>query len=153
VTAPDRRGACPGLSTPMLTGDGLLVRLMPAECIPLDAFVAVCTAARAHGNGAIEITARGSLQLRGLTPRSAPLLASDVAALDIVAIEGVPVIADPLSDDPDALIDSAGLAATLRRAIADAGLVLAPKVSVIIDGGGRLHLDALAAQLRHLVVH
>jgi precorrin-3B synthase len=132
----------------MLTGDGLLVRLMPAGRIPLDAFIAICAAARTHGNGAIEITARGSLQLRGLTARSAPLLASDIAALDIAAVEGVPVIADPLADDPGALIDAAGLAATLRRAIADAGLVLAPKVSVVIDGGGRLHLDALNADLR-----
>jgi precorrin-3B synthase len=132
----------------MLTGDGLLVRLMPAGRIPLDAFIAICAAARAHGNGAIEITARGSLQLRGLTPRSAPLMAADIAALDIAAIEGVPVIADPLADDPDALIDAAGLAAALRRAIAHARLVLAPKVSVVIDGGGRLHLDALSADLR-----
>jgi precorrin-3B synthase len=148
VTAPHRRSACPGLSVPMLTGDGLLVRLMPADRIPLDAFIAICAAARAHGNGAIEITARGSLQLRGLTPRSAPQLASDIAVLHIAAIEGVPVIADPLADDPDALIDAAGLAATLRRAIADARLVLAPKVSVLIDGGGRLHLDALSADVR-----
>ena len=148
MTAPHRRSACPGLSAPMSTGDGLLVRLLPADRIPLDAFIAICAAARAHGNGAIEITARGSLQLRGLTLRSAPLLASDIAALDIAAIEGVPVIADPLAGDPDALIDAAGLAATLRRAIADARLALAPKVSVVVDGGGRLHLDALSADLR-----
>ena len=104
----------------MLTGDGLLVRLMPAGRIPLDAFIAICAAARRTAR-TIEITARGSLQLRGLTPRSAPLLASDIAALDIAAIEGVLVIADPLADDPDALIDAAGLAAALRRAIAARG--------------------------------
>ncbi len=148
MTAPHRRDACPGLSAPMPTGDGLLVRFMPAECIALDAFIAICAAARAHGNGTVEITARGSLQVRGLTPRSAPLLASAIAALDIAAVDGVPVIADPLADDPHAIIDSAGLAATLRRAVADARLVLAPKVSVIVDGGGRLHLDALAADVR-----
>ena len=148
MTAPHRRSACPGLSAPMPTGDGLLMRLMPAGRIPLDAFIAICAAARAHGNGAIEITARGSLQLRGLTPRSAPLLASDIAALDIAAVEGVPVIADPLADDPDALIDAAGLATMLRGAIANARLALAPKVSVVIDGGCRLHLDALNADVR-----
>jgi precorrin-3B synthase len=148
VTAPHRRDACPGLSAPMPTGDGLLVRFMPVECIALDAFSAICAAARAHGNGTVEITARGSLQVRGLTPRSAPLLASAIAALDIAAVDGVPVIADPLADDPHAIIDSAGLAATLRRTIAGARLVLAPKISVIVDGGGRLHLDALAADVR-----
>src|SRR5712692_5985561 len=116
MNAPHHRGACPGLSAPMLTGDGLLVRFMPADRIALDAFIALCAAARAHGNGTMEITARGSLQVRGLTPRSAPLLASAIAALDIAAIDGVPVITDPLADDPAALIDAAGLAATLRRA-------------------------------------
>jgi precorrin-3B synthase len=132
----------------MPTGDGLLVRFMPADDIALDAFVALCTAARAHGNGTVEVTARGGLQIRGLTQRSAPLLASAIAALDIAAVDGVPVIADPLADDPAALIDAAGLASVVRQAIADARLALGAKVSVIIDGGGRLHLDALTADVR-----
>jgi precorrin-3B synthase len=153
VNAPHRRGACPGLSAPMPTGDGLLVRLMPAQPIPLDAFIAFCTAAGRHGNGTIEITARGSLQVRGLTPSSAAPFASAVAALgisahDIAANGGVPVVADPLPADPTALIDATALASTVRSAIADARLALAPKVSVVIDGGGRLHLDALAADVR-----
>src|SRR6195256_3575306 len=125
MNAPHRRGACPGLSAPMPTGDGLLVRLMPAEPIPLEKFIAVCAAARQYGNGTVEVTARGSLQVRGLTPSSAPQFASAVAALDISAIEGVPVIADPLPDDAAAVIDAANLAAAVRRAIADARLALA----------------------------
>ena len=64
---PHRRGACPGLSTPMQTGDGLLVRLLPTGTIPLAAFAALCHAARAHGNGVIEVTSRGSIQVRGLS--------------------------------------------------------------------------------------
>ena len=47
--------------------------------MPLDAFVGLCAAARRHGNGIMEVTARGSLQVRGLTPRSAPLFAAEVA--------------------------------------------------------------------------
>jgi precorrin-3B synthase len=148
MTAPQRRRACPGLSAPMASGDGLLVRFMPADRIPLPAFVALCAAARKRGNGTVEITSRGGLQLRGLTPHSVPWLASDIATLDIAAIEGVPVINDPIPDHPSALIDTAGLAAVLRRAIADAGLMLAPKVSVIVDGGSPLHLDGLAADVR-----
>lgn len=148
MNAPHRRGACPGLSAPMPTGDGLLVRFMPAEPVPLDEFIALCAAARQYGNGTIEVTARGSLQVRGLTPRSAPLFASAVAALDIPAIAGVQVIADPLPDDPAALIDAAGLALAVRRAIAQARLALSAKVSVVIDSGGRLHLDVLSADVR-----
>jgi precorrin-3B synthase len=132
----------------MPTGDGLLVRFMPAGDMALEAFIALCAAAPAHGNGTIEVTARGSLQVRGLTPRSAPLLACEIAALDIAAIDGVPVIADPLADDPAALIDAAGLASSVRAALADARLPLGAKVSVVIDGGGPLHLDALTADVR-----
>lgn len=148
MNAPYRRGACPGLSAPMPTGDGLLVRFMPAEPMQLQDFIAVCTAARQYGNGTVEITARGSLQVRGLTPSSAPPFAAAVAALEISADEGVPVIADPLPDDPAALIDTTALTSAVRRAIADARLALAAKVSVVIDGGGRLHLDALSADVR-----
>ena len=33
-----RRGVCPGLSAPLQTGDGLLVRFRPAGAVPLRAF-------------------------------------------------------------------------------------------------------------------
>jgi precorrin-3B synthase len=150
VTAPYARGACPGLSAPMETGDGLLARVLPAGPIAIDDFIAFCAAALKHGNGTIEITARGSIQVRGLTPVSAPLFAAAVEALDIDLPEGVPVIADPLGEDPTALLDANAIAADLRRATAAAALPLplAPKVSVIVDGGGRLNLDALSADIR-----
>jgi precorrin-3B synthase len=148
VSEPHRRNACPGLSAPMPTGDGLLMRFMPAGDIAPEAFIALCAAAHAHGNGTVEVTARGSLQIRGLTPRSAPRLASEIVALDIAAADGVPVITDPLADDPATLIDAGALASIVRRAIADARLALGPKISVVIDGGGRLHLDALTADVR-----
>ena len=142
------RGACPGLSSPMSTGDGLLARLVVAGPIPLDAFIGLCEAARSHGNGIMEISARGSLQVRGLNSVSAPLFADTVEALGIDFCESVPVLIDPLPDDPAALIESHSIAAALRRAIADAALALAPKVSVVIDGGGCISLDALPADIR-----
>ncbi len=86
------RGACPGLSAPMQTGDGLLARLVPAGPIPLEAFVGLCDAARMHGNGIMEISARGSLQVRGLNAVSAPLFAAAVMALPIELCETVPVL-------------------------------------------------------------
>jgi precorrin-3B synthase len=132
----------------MATGDGLLVRFTAAEGISPGAFVALCAAARAHGNGTIEITARGSLQVRGLSVRSAPAFARAVAALDIAAADGPSVIVDPLAEDPDVRIDSTGLAGAIRQAVAAARLVLAPKVCILLDGGGRLHLDALSADVR-----
>jgi precorrin-3B synthase len=146
-----RRGACPGLSTPMQTGDGLLARLLPAGTISLDAMAGVAAAARCCGNGILEITSRGSIQVRGLTDASAPGFADAVARLAIAAHDGPPVIADPLAGlDPAEVIDAAALAAALRATLVEQPFAqqLAPKLSVAIDGGGKLHLDALAADIR-----
>ena len=142
------RGACPRLAEPMQTGDGLIARIVTTRAIPLKSFAALCAAAQKHGNGVMEISARGSLQVRGLTPSSAAPFASAVAELDIELCDGVPVISNALPDDPTALIDADALAFSLRRAMAARELALSPKVSVVIDGGGSPHLDALTADLR-----
>jgi precorrin-3B synthase len=145
-----RRGACPGLSAPMPTGDGLLVRLLPIGTLRLEAVRALCEAVRTHGNGVIEITARGSIQVRGLSAVSAPRFADAIAALGIAAQDGVPVVCNGLAGlDAAEIIDAAAVAADLRRALADASLAgrLAPKISVAVDGGG-LRLDNLAADIR-----
>ncbi len=146
-----RRGACPGLSAPMATGDGLLVRFSPIGTIPLDAFGAICDAAKRYGNGIIEITARGNIQVRGLSAASAPEFADAMAELAIGADGGVPVICNPLAGlDPQELIDASKLAADLRDALARSSLAsrLSPKVSVVIDGGGAHRLDGVAADIR-----
>jgi len=151
LTSPQRRGACPGLSAPMTTGDGLLVRLLPIGTIALDAFAGLCTAAREHGNGIVEVTSRGSIQIRGLSTASAPRFAEAVAALGIAAGDGLPVLTNPLAGlDPDEIIDAAPLAGDLRVALAHSALAqrLSAKISVTIDGGGMLSLDHLAADVR-----
>jgi len=148
---PRRRGACPGLSAPMQTGDGLLVRLLPIGTIPLPPFAALCAAARTHGNGVIEITSRGSIQVRGLSAASAPQFAAAVSALNIAAADGIPILCNPLAGlDAAEMFDSAALASDLRDAVAHGSLPskLSPKVSVVIDGGGAIGLDAVAADVR-----
>ncbi len=151
LTLPQRRGACPGLSAPMATGDGLLVRLLPIGTNALDAFAALCAAAQQHGNGIIEVTSRGSIQIRGLSAASAPRFAAAVAALGIAAGDGIPVLTGPLAGlTPDEIIDTTALAADLRVALAHNSLAqrLFAKVSVAIDGGGSLSLDGISADVR-----
>ena len=151
LTLPQRRGACPGLSAPMMTGDGLLVRLLPIGTIALDAFTALCAAARQHGNGIIEVTSRGSIQIRGLSAASAPRFAAAVAGLGIAAGDGIPVLTNPLAGlDAEQIIDTGALAADLRHALAHNSLAqrLSAKVSVAIDGGGAFSLDGIAADVR-----
>lgn len=152
MNGPMRRGACPGLSAPMATGDGLLARLVPAgSTIPLAAFAGLCAAAQRHGNGIIEITSRGSIQFRGLNEGSAPSFATEVAALGIPASDGIPVISDPLSGlDCVSVLDAEPFAAELRRALENNPLAsrLSAKLSIVVDGGGSLHLDDLPADIR-----
>jgi precorrin-3B synthase len=146
-----RRGACPGLSAPMATGDGLLVRFSPLGTISLVAFDALCEAANRHGNGIVEITARGNIQVRGLSAATAPEFADAVAALDIAAADGVLIIHNPLAGlDPHELVDASKLATELRGALAQSSMAarVSPKVSVVINGGGAYRLDALAADIR-----
>ncbi|MDX8511554.1 precorrin-3B synthase [Mesorhizobium captivum] len=152
MNAFSRRGACPALSAPMQTGDGLLVRLNPvAGGLAPKSLIALCESALCHGNGIMEVTTRGSLQIRGLTAESARLLAAEVDALGIAVRTGVPVEIGPLAGiDPQEIADPHPLAERVRVAIEEAGLTarLGPKVSVVVDGGGQLVMDAVTADVR-----
>ncbi|TPI44686.1 precorrin-3B synthase, partial [Mesorhizobium sp. B3-1-7] len=152
MNAFSRRGACPALSAPMQTGDGLLVRLNPvAGGLAPKSLIGLGESALRHGNGIMEVTARGSLQIRGLTADSARLLAAEVDALGIAVRSGVPVEVGPLAGiDPQEIADPRPLAERIRVAIEEAGLTarLGPKVSVVIDGGGQLTMDAVTADVR-----
>lgn len=152
MNALSRRGACPSLAAPMPTGDGLLARLNPADGrLSPQALAGLCRAASRHGNDIVEVTQRGSVQIRGLTAQSARLLADDIDALGIAVRTGVPVETSPLAGlDPDETADPRPLAEAIRTSVANAGLAhrLGPKVSVIVDGGGRIDMGALIADVR-----
>jgi len=145
-----RRGACPSLASPMQTGDGLLVRLrsagplMPAELRLLAAL------AERFGNGVLEVTARGNLQIRGLTASTVGSLGAAITNAGIAIIDGLAVETPPLAGfDPSEIADPRSLADVLRGAIAgQPALMLAPKLSIVVDGGGRFHLKDVAADLR-----
>ncbi|HTV69159.1 MAG TPA: precorrin-3B synthase [Rhizobiaceae bacterium] len=147
-----RRGECPTLATPMQTGDGLLARLNPIDGgLTPSQMIGLAEAAARHGNGILEVTQRGSLQIRGLTAESALLLSAEVDALGIAVRTDVPVETGPLAGlDPAEIADPGPLAKAIREGIATAGLgaQLGPKVSVVIDGGGRSMLDAVSADVR-----
>lgn len=147
--AANRRGACPSLDAPMQTGDGLLARLRIASGRLTPAQLgAIATLAQEHGNGLVEITARGNLQVRGLTPTSSIAFARAVQSL--VAIERDLVVETPplAGDDPSELMDPRPLAQTIRDAAKPLTSRLGPKVTVIVDGCGQVSLGALKADIR-----
>ena len=149
---PNSRGVCPTLSAPMQTGDGLLARIISNEPITVEKLCALCDAAETHGNGIVEITQRGSLQVRGLTSNSAPAFAGFVESLGIGANNTPALLTSPLFGlDAGESFDSTALLAQLRSAIQRDRpdfKGLGPKVSVLVDGGGALHLDAVSADVR-----
>lgn len=151
MNAKSRRLACPSLTNPMETGDGFLARLVPTGAtIGLNAFRNLCAAARSYGNGIIEVTARGSIQVRGLKPDTIAAFAESVRALDI-AEDGVPITTDPLAGlAPNGAINALAVSDALRTRLAREHFTaqLGPKVSVVIDGGRALHLDQLPADIR-----
>lgn len=76
MTGPEIKGYCPGALQPMQSGDGLVVRVRPFNGRLRRAQAdAIATFAAAHGNGMIDLSSRGNIQLRGVTEESyAPLI-------------------------------------------------------------------------------
>jgi precorrin-3B synthase len=138
--------------TPIATGDGLLARLpLPAATLALEAIAELCAAAHRYANGAIEITARGNLQVRGLRADAIQAFATSMAALGLRGLPAIPVSTNPLAGlAPDRMLDLGGVVDALRTALTSARLraTLAAKVTVVVDDGGLLHLDALPADVR-----
>ncbi|CAN7728948.1 precorrin-3B synthase [Rhizobium leguminosarum] len=147
-----RRGACPALAAPMSTGDGLLVRLRPAGgALTLSQFANLARAAAAHGNGILEITGRGNLQIRGLRAETVGQLAADIDAAGIIVPDGPAIETSPLHGiDPEEISDAAAMEMALRSTLHDllTSPRLAPKLSLVVDGGGTFGLSAVSADIR-----
>ncbi|GEP10582.1 precorrin-3B synthase [Methylobacterium gnaphalii] len=148
-----RRGWCPSLARPMPTGDGLLARVHPPlGILSATQLRAVAEGARRYGNGHIDITARGNLQIRGVSEETACPLAAHLTAAGLgdVRADGGPLrltLTSPLADcDSDALIDATAMA----QAIEAVGLTihgLPAKTLVAIESGGRWGLGAMEPDL------
>lgn len=126
------RGWCPGIHDPMPSGDGLLARVKPfGGRLPAAALHAIADAADECGNGVVELTSRGNLQIRGLTASSAPrfaaaMLAAGLADPDPARESRRNVITMPPHDDAlaaeieEVLANVTGLAAKFCVAIGQA---------------------------------
>ncbi|WP_199897813.1 hypothetical protein [Acetobacter papayae] len=67
--APLIKGWCPGALRPMLSGDGLVVRVRPhGGCLSRVQLGGLGELAQAYGNGLVDFSARANLQLRGIKP-------------------------------------------------------------------------------------
>src|SRR3546814_9440353 len=81
-----RKGWCPSLFEPMVSGDGLIVRLKPsAATIDAAAARAIADSAARYGNGIVELTNRANIQLRGVRPETVAPIAAMATRLRLAA--------------------------------------------------------------------
>ncbi|WP_170387432.1 precorrin-3B synthase [Ruegeria atlantica] len=88
MSAPIVQGWCPGAHRPMMSGDGLVVRVRPrlARLSKVQA-LGLCELADRFGNGTIDLTNRANLQLRGVQEADHQQLLAELAALDLLDAE------------------------------------------------------------------
>src|SRR4051794_41906916 len=76
-----RADACPGALQTHAAADGALARVrVPGGLLSAAQLRVVAAAARDLGNGRLELTSRGNVQLRGLRPDDVPALGDRLAA-------------------------------------------------------------------------
>jgi precorrin-3B synthase len=156
TAVPAIKGWCPSLLAPMQSGDGWLARVKPSAGVVTAATARIIAqAARRHGNGHIDLTSRGNLQVRGLSPQSAELFAETILAEGLASADPASeairnVMASPIGpDDPSAHFDSHTLAREIEAMLAaEVALQALPaKFCILVDGGGALPLAGVAADI------
>ena len=155
--ASSRVGWCPGALRPMMSGDGLIVRVKPrGMALSVEAAMGIAAAAVRHGDGALDLTARANLQIRGVGEAGLPALTAELDALGLLDADAGAearrnVIASPLMGlDPSAALDVRPAVAALEAALAGAtGLDALPsKFGFAVSDGGAMGLDGASADVR-----
>lgn len=143
------RGYCPGVWTPMPSGDGWIVRVRPRHArMPAAHVATLARLAKSCGNGIIELTRRGNLQIRGVSQSSWPRLHAELIQLGVAPrepeSEAHPALfvcplsgldprcppLEPLADELEAVLSSFSSPAEVQRRLPE-------KFSVVLGGGSR----------------
>jgi len=113
---------------------------------------AIATAARSCGNGLLDISSRGNLQIRGVLAHSHPALVEQLAAAGLAGPAQRRTIVSPLAGlDPIDHVDAAALALRVEAALRTFE-GLPGKLAIVVDGGGRFPLVELDAEIYAVVV-
>ena len=157
LAAIEAKGWCPGALRPMLSGDGLIVRVRPQSAtLGLDELAVLADAAGLFGNGHIDLTRRANLQIRGVSEATLPQLHEVIARLGLLddspdgeAVRNVMI--NPLAGiDPAEVFDVRGIGGELARLLASEKSLwaLPTKFGFIVDGGGILDLAEQRGDVR-----
>jgi precorrin-3B synthase len=141
-----RKGWCPSVLRPMASGDGLIVRVSNTARLSPQIGRALARLARRFGNGLFDLSARGNLQLRGVSEATLAPLQQGLRELGLAAWEEAPsvarnILASPLAGlDPHAVLDITPCVEALRDRLTRATLLhrLPAKFGFVIDDAGTL---------------
>jgi precorrin-3B synthase len=151
MSAFEIKGWCPSALRPMLSGDGLVVRLRPRGGRLSSAQAAgIAELSARHGNGLIDLTSRANLQIRGVREGSHAPLIEGLDRLGLVDAEldaetQRNVLVSPFWNEGD---DIQSLAAELEQALAKRSLGLPEKFGFAVDCGERRVLAQAPAGIR-----
>jgi precorrin-3B synthase len=151
MTAFAIKGWCPSALHPMLSGDGLVVRLRPrGGRLSAAQAVGIAELSQRYGNGLIDLTSRANLQIRGVREQSHEALVIGLNRLGLVdddqAMEAQRnIIVSPFWSEGD---DTHALAAELERALAVRALGLPEKFGFSIDCSAGRALAQAPADVR-----
>lgn len=146
------QGWCPGALRPMLSGDGLVVRIRPYAGRLASAQIAgIAELSYQYGNGVIDLTSRANLQLRGVTQAAHSALVERLRHLDL--IDATPeiearrnIVVTPFWNIDDGTLS---LATALAEALAAPGAPALPgKFGFAVDCGEQPFLRSTSADIR-----
>lgn len=151
------KGWCPSLQRPMASADGLIARIKP-RAARLTAAEAERLAALAqhHGNGTVELTQRGNIQLRGIEKNYYSSLCEEITSSGLAAGEATAeavrnIQCSPFSpaEDAAAAFDAPAVAMALEDALLGDELLrqLPGKFGFAVDGGGNFALGRTQADI------
>jgi precorrin-3B synthase len=127
----DRADACPGALQTHAAADGALARVrVPGGVLTPTQLLVLSQAARELGDGALELTSRGNVQLRGLREGSEPELGDRLAAIGLLPSAthetARNILASVLSGRAGGLLDVRSWVPAF-----DAGLCAAPRLAAL----------------------
>ena len=150
MTRPVAKGWCPGAYRPMQSGDGLIVRVRPRFArLNAKQALGLSQASQRFGNGTIDLTSRGNLQIRGISDTTYDTLMTELTELNLLddapEIEvrrNILIAPDWAADD-----DTYTLTLALTRRL-DALPALPTKFGFAVDTGSAPVLTTASADVR-----
>ncbi|MCP3470864.1 precorrin-3B synthase [Bradyrhizobium sp. CCGUVB1N3] len=145
------KGWCPGALRPMLSGDGLVVRVRPhGGRLEAKQAAGIAELAARYGNGLIDVTSRANLQIRGVSDQGHLPVLNGLAQLGLLDPDPETesrrnILVTPFWNVGD---ESCLLAGDLEQALADGALDLPTKFGFAIDDGRERVLMGASADIR-----